>query len=182
MKAKTILTTLMLTGLLALGAAPALAADPTPTPTTTIKPASPSASTEVKASVNQDYTVTIPNSIDFGTLDNKSTNLSQDLKISATNVLIPASKVLNVKVTSNEGSFVVKAGDASVNYNLYNTKEGSPAAIEYGKEFTAFEGGKPAENQEVNGQITLANAPLNSGTYTGTLTFTCSVDDVTPQP
>ena len=182
MKIKKTLTTLALTGLLtATLAAPALAKEIVqPTPPTTVATGDAS----VTAEVADAYTVTIPEKIDFGKLTKDSTDnaLIKELNISATGVVIPADQVLNVKVKGNGTSdaFTINtAVGGNIGYNVYNTSGTTGDGITTGGTFQDFAAGKPSTTQTVDGRVKLKNAPVYSGSYTGTLTFTCTVENKT---
>ena len=174
MKIRKTLTTLALACLLtATLAAPALAADPT-----IVSPAT-TAGSAVNAAVDNAYTVTIPEKVDFGKLTKDSTGdaLIKDLTVSAAGVVIPADKNLNVTVKgdgTSEAFTIDTAAGGIIGYNVYNTVDTT------GTTFKDFEAGKPSTTQTVNGKVKLKNAPVHSGDYTGTLTFTCTVAAPTP--
>lgn len=178
MKIKKTLTTLALTGLLtAVLAAPALAKD-------IVYPTVSNGDSPVEAEVADAYTVTIPEKIDFGKLTKDSTDnaLIKELNISATGVVIPADQVLNVKVKGNGTSdaFTINtAVGGNIGYNVYNTSGTTGDGITTGGTFQDFAAGKPSTTQTVDGRVKLKNAPVYSGSYTGTLTFTCTVENKT---
>lgn len=175
MKIRKTLTSLALTGLLtATLAAPALAADPT-----IVSPAT-TAGLAVNAAVDNAYTVTIPEKVDFGKLTKDSTGdaLIKDLTVRAAGVVIPADKNLNVTVKgdgTSEAFTIDTAAGGIIGYNVYNTVDTTGTGVTTGGTFKDFEAGKPSTTQTVNGKIKLKNAPVHSGDYTGTLTFTCSI-------
>ena len=184
MKIRKTLTTLALACLLtATLAAPALAADPT-----IVSPAT-TAGSAVNAAVDNAYTVTIPEKVDFGKLTKDSTGdaLIKDLTVSAAGVVIPADKNLNVTVKgdgTSEAFTIDTAAGGIIGYNVYNTVTECQlffgAKNNTGGTFKDFEAGKPSTTQTVNGKVKLKNAPVHSGDYTGTLTFTCTVAAPTP--
>ena len=177
MKIKKTLTTLALTGLLtATLAAPALAADKK-----IVYPSATTDSSPVTATVDQTYTVTIPEKIDFEKLakDSSDNALIKELNISAAGVVIPADKKLNVTVKgdgTNEAFTIDIAAGGNIGYNVYNTVDTTGTGVTTGGTFKDFEAGKPSATQTVNGKVKLKNAPVHSGTYRGTLNFTLSVE------
>ena len=177
MKIKKTLTTLALTGLLtATLAAPALAKN-------IVYPTVSNGDSPVEATVDNAYTVTIPEKIDFGKLtkDSSGDDLIENLTVNATGVVIPADKKLNVTVkgSGTDDAFTIAAGNANIEYNVYNTTTTSGDGIMTRGTFQDFEAGKPSTTQTVNGKVKLKNAPVHSGSYTGTLTFTCTVENKT---
>lgn len=178
MKIKKTLTTLALTGLLtAVLAAPALAKD-------IVYPTVSTGDSSVTATVDQTYTVTIPEKIDFGKLtkDSSDNALIKDLTVNATGVVIPADQVLNVKIKgsgTSEAFTIETTAGGNIGYNVYNTSGTTGDGITTGGTFQDFEAGKPSTTQTVNGRVKLKNAPVHSGSYTGTLTFTCTVENKT---
>ena len=180
MKIRKTLTTLALACLLtATLAAPALAADPT-----IVSPAT-TAGSAVNAAVDNAYTVTSPEKVDFGKLTKDSTGdaLIKDLTVSAAGVVIPADKNLNVTVKgdgTSEAFTIDTAAGGIIGYNVYNTVDTTGTGVTTGGTFKDFEAGKPSTTQTVNGKVKLKNAPVHSGDYTGTLTFTCTVAAPTP--
>ena len=179
MKIKKTLTTLALTGLLTTTlAAPALAADPT-----IVAPAT-TAGSAVEATVDNAYTFTIPEKIDFEKLtkDSSDNALIKELNISATGVVIPADQVLNVKVKgsgTSEAFTIETTAGGNIGYNVYKTSGTTGDGITTGGTFQDFEAGMPSTTQTVSGRVKLKNAPVHSGSYTGTLTFTCTVENKT---
>lgn len=181
MKIKKALTTLAITTVLTAAlAAPALAVEPTPTTKDIVYPTATTDYSTVTAAVDNAYKVTIPEKIDFGKLNKDSTGdeLIEDLTVSATSVVIPADKKLNVTVKGSGASdafTITTTGGGNMEYDVYNTTDTTGTSISPNSTFTDFEAGIPSTTQTVNGKVKLKNAPVHSGDYTGTLTFTCSI-------
>ena len=176
MKIKKALIPIAVTAVLtAILAAPALAADKQ-----IVYPTATTDSSTVTAAVSNAYTVTIPETIDFGKLTKDSTGdaLIKDLTVSATDVVIPADKKLNVTVKGSGASdafTITTTGGGNMDYDVYNTTDTTGTSISPNSTFKDFEAGNPSATQTVNGKVKLKNAPVHSGDYTGTLTFTCSI-------
>ncbi len=124
--------------------------------------------TIVNYSVDPTYTVTITEKVTLGDRG----------AISVSDVVVDEGKQVNVKLTDTseaDNSFQVKTDKgAALSYTI--TKDGSPLAI--GDTVLSV---KPGEATIVQ-QILAFSAPTGAryaGTYTGTVTFTVSVDDVT---
>ena len=173
MKIKKTLTTLALTGLLtAVLAAPALAADKT-----IVAPAT-TAGSPVTATVDQTYTVTIPDTVNFGTLTKASKDVVKDLTVKVNNLLIDKNQTLKINVkgddTTTANAFTIRTtGGASIAYEVYNK---SSTKVNPNSEFAAVTSADtPDTEQDVSGKLKQTGDVVHSGSYTGTLTFTCTV-------
>lgn len=183
MKIKKTLITLALTGLLtAVLAAPALAKEIVqPTPPTTVA----TGDSSVTATVDQTYTVTIPDTVNFGTLTKASKDVVKDLTVKVNNLLIDKNQTLkiNVKGDGTADAFTIRTnGGASIAYAVYakNKDTTSGAAVDPNGEFAAVTSADtPDTEQDVSGKLKQTGAVIHSGSYTGTLTFTCTVENKT---
>lgn len=178
MKIKKTLTTLALTGLLtATLAAPALAADKK-----IVYPSATTDSSPVTATVDQTYTVTIPDTVDFGTLTKASKDVVKDLTVKVNNLLIDKNQTLKINVkgddTTTANAFTIRTtGGASIAYEVYNK---SSTKVNPNSEFAAVTSADtPDTEQDVSGKLKQTGDVVHSGSYTGTLTFTCTVADKT---
>lgn len=172
MKIKKTLTTLALTGLLtAVLAAPALAKD-------IVYPTVSTGDSSVTATVDQTYTVTIPDTVDFGTLTKASKDVVKDLTVKVNNLLIDKNQTLKINVkgddTTTTNAFTIRTtGGASIAYEVYNK---SKSKVDPTGEFAAVTSAdKPDTVQDVSGNLKQTGDVVHSGSYTGTLTFTCTV-------
>ena len=170
MKIKKTLTTLALTGLLtATLAAPALAKD-------IVYPTVSNGDSSVTATVDQTYTVTIPDTVDFGTLTKASKDVVKDLTVKVNNLLIDKKQTLkiNVKGDDTANAFTIRTtGGASIAYEVYNK---SSTKVNPNSEFAAVTSAdKPDTVQDVSGNLKQTGDVVHSGSYTGTITFTCTV-------
>ena len=179
MKIKKTLTTLALTGLLTTTlAAPALAKD-------IVYPTVSTGDSSVTATVDQTYTVTIPDTVNFGTLTKASKDVVKDLTVKVNNLLIDKNQTLkiNVKGDDTTDAFTIRTnGSASIAYAVYakNKDTTSGTAVDPNGEFAAVtSAATPDTEQDVSGKLKQTGAVIHSGSYTGTLTFTCTVENKT---
>lgn len=181
MNIKKTLTTLALTSLLtAVLAAPALAADPT-----IVSPAT-TGDSSVTATVDQTYTVTIPDTVEFGNLKKETANTEKALTVKVSNLLIDKDQALkiNVKGDDTADAFTIRTtGGASIAYEVYakgeDTTSGTPVGVD-GLFASVKSANSPSDTQDISGSLKQTGAVVNAGNYTGTLTFTCSITDKTP--
>ena len=176
MKIKKTLTTLALTGLLtATLAAPALAKD-------IVYPSATTGDSSVTATVDQTYTVTIPEKIDFEKLAKDTTATEKPLTVNVSNLLIDKNEVLKINVkgddTTTTNAFTIRTtGGASIAYEVYNK---SKSKVDPTGEFAAVASADtPDTVQDVSGNLKQTGAVIHSGSYAGTITFTCTVENKT---
>ena len=176
MKLKPMTIGLLAAVLLAFSAAPALAEEPTPS-TTAIKP-SPSAataegSTNLEAIVDSDYTVTIPESINFGkvTKTTPENDRTRMLTVQTSNVIIPAGRQLNVTVkgTGASDAFTVTTGSAP------NAQSLAYKVADTAKSYSPGDTILSAEADAAKEISVVLDTPSSAGTYTGQLVFTCGL-------
>lgn len=159
------LLTLLLTAALATAAATtAFAADNTITPGADGNP-TPTAKPEMQVSytVNPSYTVTIPASV---TLD--SNTKSSTAKVSADNVTVPYNYAVKVTLTNANGFKVTSQEGAKLTYavteNARNITEGAAVLL--------VASGSGSDTLEFK----ITDTVVHSGTYTGNVIFTVSVE------
>jgi len=122
--------------------------------------------TEVTADVDPSFIITIPASVNFGTLTPGTGTVTQNFNVTASNVMLEAGSEISVKVTSDFK--MTAAGDAELPYGLRN----STAYLTSGDEFASFTG-----NRTEYGYVYLSRANIkNAGNYKGTMTFTISYE------
>ena len=181
MNLKKALIPLALTALLALTATPALATEieqgtVAPTYTNT-------GDTNVTASVDTTYTITIPDSDDLkfqklkGTSDEAARTKTFD--VSAKDVTLEPGKQLNVTVSGTDSSAFQMANDALTSvklpYKLWNKKvtaETETGNLNPGDTFASFANGS---TDTVTSTLVVAAPTMGAGNYSDTLTFTCTV-------
>ena len=186
MKIKKALIPLALTALLALAATPALAAN------TITQGAAPTYTntgvTNVAASVDTTYTITIPDSdtLKFQNLKGTSeeTARTKTFDVSAKDVTLEPGKQLNVTVSGTDSSAFQMANDAlktvKLPYKLWNKKvtaETETGNLNPGDTFASFANGS---TDTVTSTLVVAAPTMGAGNYSDTLTFTCTVADKTP--
>lgn len=179
MNIKKTLTTLALTSLLtATLAAPALAGE-------IVYPTATTGDSSVTATVDQTYTVTIPDTVEFGKLTKASKDVVKDLTVKVNNLLIDKDQALkiNVKGDDTADAFTIRTtGGASIAYEVYakgeDTTSGTPVGVD-GLFASVKSANSPSDTQDISGSLKQTGAVVNAGNYTGTLTFTCSI---TPTP
>jgi hypothetical protein len=128
--------------------------------------------TEVKAGVDPTYTIVIPASVDFGSLqkiDPPNNFVSEEFKVTASGVVIEAGAQIDVSVTSctamNDGH------GHELPYSLYN--EGGTSPITNGV-YASFDG-SVADNV---GRVTVDTSNIHyAGDYSGTMVFTITYVD-----
>lgn len=125
-----------------------------------------------KRPVQVAYTVTIPATVELGDRETTAT-------ISADGVVLPDGKQLNVKVADDSEFKVTLEGDTSENPDsaTYSVKDAKNELVNSGSTVLTV-----SENTESISTDLTFSAPSStnySGKYTGTVTFTVSVDDKT---
>lgn len=161
------LLTLLLTAALATAAATTAFADDTTISAGTDGKPSPTAAPQMNVTytVQPSYTVTIPASVTLG----------QKATVSASNVKIGKNQHLNVKLTGTSGAnnaFTVKAGDEVLTYKV---KKGN-ADIAVGGEVLKVNTDTPANDLSAELSFVAPSSATYAGDYTGTVTFTVSVE------
>ena len=126
-------------------------------------------STDVKYTITETYTVTVPADITFA-----SDNLSDAKAVNASDVVIANDKKLSIKVSSANG-YALKYEGSHVGYTV--TPTGGTALSSTNTEVLSVAAGT------TSGQVTLNFATdgagfTKAGDHTDTLTFSCSVDSV----
>lgn len=126
-----------------------------------------------------EYTVTIPSTVNVGTLVQKTSDASDKIKtteftVSASGVenLFGAKKVV-VTLSTENGLFTLADGEHLLNYTVYGEQAGGVALASGGTfaEFTAA--------GERTGRIEIDQSMISrKGNYAGTMTFNVSLDDV----
>lgn len=126
------------------------------------------------------YTVTIPSTVDAGALTQKTSSDTEKIKakeftVSATSVenLFGTKKIV-VTLSTADGKFELADGDHKLAYSVFNKQSGG-SALASGADFTQF---TDAGNK--TGRIEIDQSTITrKGSYTGTMTFTISLADVT---
>lgn len=163
------LLTLLLTAALATAAATtAFAADNTIKPGDDGNP-TPTAAPEmtVTYTVNPSYTVTIPASV---TLD--STTKKSEATVKAENVTVPHGQAVKVALTNANGFKVKSAEGAELTYKV--TKKGQ--AVNVNDTVLSVASNATDKKGETALVFEITDSVVYSGEYTGTVTFTVSVE------
>lgn len=166
------LVTLLLTAALAITAATTAFADDI-TPGADGKPNPSSKQIDVTYTVTPSYTVTIPATIALDSQTKQGT-----ASVTATNVTIPHDKALTVAISSNT-DFKVKIGDGTdaptLKYQVTKRVNNSTTETSVDKtNNTVLEVKSGSGSTELT--FKLIDNVVYSGTYTGTVTFTVSVN------
>jgi len=129
--------------------------------------ASQSGSTSVSATVNPSFTVTIPESVKLG----------ESTTVSASGVIVDEGKEVVVKLTGTSGAnnaFTLSNGKTGT--ITYEVKKGSTALTIGSTVLTVNPKTSDNGSQELTFNST-TKKPKYSGSYTGTVTFTVSVEN-----
>lgn len=128
-------------------------------------------STEITYNVAPTYTVTIPDTVNLDT----ATSTANNMNITASNVVIPKGKQLVVKLTGTSGTdnaLTVKTAEgAEIAYTI--TKDASNVAV--GDTVLAVNP-ETANNGSSTLKFIAPDSVTFAGIYSGTVTFTVSVD------
>lgn len=125
------------------------------------------------------YTVNIPAVVDAGDLVQKAE--ADTDKVKSTTFSVSASSIENlfgekkvvVSLTAADGKFALKNGDDSLEYTVYNQETGGEA-LASGATFTEF-----TSAISVTGRVDIDQSKITQkGTYTGTMTFSISLEDI----
>ena len=179
MNLKKALIPLALTALLALTATPALAANTitqgtAPTYTNT-------GDTNVTASVDTTYTITIPDSdtLKFENLKGTSEEAARTktFDVSAKDVTLEPGKQLNVTVTGKENVFQMSNAAVSAVKLPYTITPAGGSVLSPGGTIAIFQN---SETKSVSSTLVVDAPTMGAGNYSDTLTFTCTVADKTP--
>lgn len=165
----------------------AFAADATIEPGNDGNPNPSTGKTTVTYEVQPAYTVTIPATVAIG---------GDAVTVSASGVKVSSGKQVTVKLTginvteentSGDNTFTVKTAEgASLNYTVTAGESGSTTQISKGGTVLTVNPGSATDGNGASGSTTLTFALASdqtvkyAGTYSGTVTFTVSVDSVTP--
>lgn len=118
---------------------------------------------------NQTFVVTIPSKIEVAKKDAAPTPST----VSASNVMIPADKTLNVMVASYNGWELRSEEDGRMGYGLY--VDGGSTALVSNAPVLTVESGNETGSASLTAQLT--GEPTKSGEFTDWLTFTVKVVD-----
>ena len=120
------------------------------------------------------YTVTIPATVQLGDTETTAT-------ISATGVVLPTGKQLNVKVDSSSEFTVTLDGDTSQNPDLasYSVEytDNNAQVVQVNPGDTVLSVSQSIDSASTDLTFNPPSSTTYSGTYTGTVTFTVSVDN-----
>ena len=120
------------------------------------------------------YTVTIPATVQLGDTETTAT-------ISATGVVLPTGKQLNVKVDSSSEFTVTLDGDTSQNPDLasYSVEytDNNAQVVQVNPSDTVLSVSQSIDSASTDLTFNPPSSTTYSGTYTGTVTFTVSVDN-----
>jgi len=120
--------------------------------------------TEITATVDPTYTIVIPASVNFGTLQKGTGTETRAFNVKAQNLLLESGKSVIVKVNSN---YLMHAGAATLAYLLSN--EDGPVSGP-NAQFAAF-----TANGTKAGEVSVNKANIQyAGNYMGTMIFTIS--------
>lgn len=161
------LVTLLLTAALAITAATtAFAADTLITPAPNSSPNPTSGRLNVTYTVNPSYTVTIPASV---------TMLNTAI-VRAGDVTLPKGQAVKVKLTDAKGFKVKSQEGAELSYAVFQETVNGSELVKLND--TVLSVASDAKDKKGKALLTFAfaNKATYSGTYTGTLTFTVSVE------
>ena len=181
MKATKQLTSSIIAAALAfLLATPAMATDNTTTITGPGKDSAPvSGNTQITAGVNQSYTLVIPETMTFENLSISSEDAArtQSFDVTANGVVLAPGKTLEVSVQGDnqDGAFLLPntANDSlQLPYSVYSGDSETP--LDSGDTFANFATSTATQTQ--SGSIIVDQPTMGAGTYQGTLTFVCSVE------
>lgn len=178
MKARKILTAAAILALVLGASTPIMAANKTLTPTT------PSDTTNVTADVTEAYTVTIPETIAFANpLITSGTNWTTQTvndAVSASNVLIPSDKLLQVSVGDPEDLYVRSNNNEDTDVNFTVTVNGSTTPLDESNAVVLTKtAGEPGTTVSASLTLTQSTLAQYSGDYKGTMTFVCKLVDTT---
>lgn len=144
-------------------------------------------STNVKYEVTQSYEWSVPSEIDFdkdkginqsvsGTVKNSGEN-----KVKVTKNVIAEGKQLNITATGSgtNGAFTIKNGDKGTETLVYTvTKDSDTAGINAGDTILSVDSGTNTGDVALTFTLkTTSKSAEVAGSYSGTVTYTASVDD-----
>ena len=141
--------------------------------------------TTVNASVTQAYTVTIPETIDLGTLkrstDSNTVNMATaKATVKASNVLIPSDKLLQVSVGDSEDLYVRSNNNEDTDVNFTVTVNGSTTPLDESNAVVLTKtAGEPGTTVSASLTLTQSTLAQYSGDYEGTMTFVCGLVNTT---
>lgn len=133
--------------------------------------------TPITANVSEAYTVTIPDSFNFGTIA-RGTGLTYTSAgtISASDVTIASTKTLNVKIDSST-VFEITNNTDTIAYDIYNSNSSTTPVTHDTALLSALSGASPSSDYYLG--LDKANVN-NPGSYTGSIVFVVSIDNTNP--
>ncbi len=138
--------------------------------------------TQITAGVNQSYTLVIPEDIVMNDLEagGDSDLRSKPIEVSAKSVVLEPDMQLNVSIsgeTNASGDLILTNQQNSavqLPYEVFKTANNESTAVSNHGLFATFVTSTKAQAQ--SGSIVVADPTMGAGTYQGTLTFVCSVE------
>lgn len=135
----------------------------------------PSYSTQIKVTVTGTYSISVPATIDFGTLtydDSANSVVTKTGTITLEHLVTAGDETVTVSVKGNgaEDAFVLKSGDRSIEYTVLDANS---QTVDKGKTVATFT--NPGE-ADFSVQLDKSNLRY-SGDYTGSLIFTVNISE-----
>ena len=130
---------------------------------------STTSSTEVKYTVNQSYTWTVPTEIVF---DADAPTSTKTGTVEVTKSVIENGKTLNISL-GHENTFTIKSGqDAECKY----TVSAGDKVLAADANVLEVEAGVPTKSQELTFKLDDQTGKMKAGTYTGTLSYLATIN------